>query len=285
MADSSILEFFQGHILYFRLQAKKNMFFSSRNRTTIFLCAVVPSEYANVVTTLQTSVDAYCHPDNDGILPGHLRIDGIATLIHNNAKHQVRDLNSPRIHRVAGMSTTWDAAEDNELPYCHLQGYCPHVFRFEKNNCDRGPPCTNTWSPNRSNPGRTDPRPLRAISDAPQGRLAQPDQRCRPFKAGVHCDACKRIGHEATNCNMLAMALYIDRYMKNEVSEADRAKIKLKWIQRWNNKLGQPARTPRQFMQTYCNLYNVTADHLDQALDWDCWPKTDPNNVSALAGE
>ena len=81
-SDSSILDFCQGHnMLYFRLQAKKNMFFSSRDRTTIFLRAVTPSEYADVVTSLQTSVDAYRHPNNDGFLPDHLRLDGIATLI------------------------------------------------------------------------------------------------------------------------------------------------------------------------------------------------------------
>jgi hypothetical protein len=53
--DSSILDFCQSHMLYFRLQAKKNMFFSSRDRTTIFLCAITPSEYADMVTNLQTS--------------------------------------------------------------------------------------------------------------------------------------------------------------------------------------------------------------------------------------
>ncbi len=81
-SDTSILDFCQSHMLYFRLQAKKNMFFSSRDRTTIFLRAVTPSEFADVVTILQTSVDAYRHPDNDDILPDHLRLDGIATLIH-----------------------------------------------------------------------------------------------------------------------------------------------------------------------------------------------------------
>ena len=71
-SDSSILDFCQSHMLYFRLQAKKNMFFLPRDRTTIFLRAVTPSEYADVIMNLQTSVDAYCHPDNDGILPDHL---------------------------------------------------------------------------------------------------------------------------------------------------------------------------------------------------------------------
>jgi len=51
-SDTSILDFCQSHMLYFRLQAKKNMFFSSRDRTTIFLRAVTPSEYADVITNL-----------------------------------------------------------------------------------------------------------------------------------------------------------------------------------------------------------------------------------------
>jgi hypothetical protein len=55
--DTTILEFCQSHLLYFRLQAKKNVFFSARDRTNIFLRAVAPSEYADIVTTIMTSVD------------------------------------------------------------------------------------------------------------------------------------------------------------------------------------------------------------------------------------
>jgi hypothetical protein len=95
MHDSSILDFCQGHLLYFHLQAKKNMFFSSCDCTNIFLHAVAPSEYDNVVMTLQRSVDAYPHPDDNGLPPDHLRLNGIAMLIHNNAKHRVWDLDSP----------------------------------------------------------------------------------------------------------------------------------------------------------------------------------------------
>jgi hypothetical protein len=40
--DSTILEFCQSHLLYFWLQAKKNVFFMARNRTNIFLHAIAP---------------------------------------------------------------------------------------------------------------------------------------------------------------------------------------------------------------------------------------------------
>ena len=277
--DSSILDFCQSHILYFRLQAKKNMFFSSRDRTTIFLRAVTPSEYADVVTSLMTSVDAYRHPDNDGILPDHLRLDGIATLIHNNAKHRVRDLHSPRIHRVAGMGTIWDDSTEDEAPYCHIQGYRPQAFRMDGNRQSDGfRPRGDEFNRQRGgNDGRYGARPSRPPSDKPQGRYARPDQRRREYKAGVQCDACKRPGHEAINCDMLAIALYIDRYTK-DIGDDERSKVESRWLERWKAKLGQPARTPRQVMRTFCENYNITPDNLDCAMDWDCWPECDPTD-------
>ncbi len=101
--ESTILDFCQRHLLYFRLQAKKHVFFSARDRTNIFLRAVAPSEYADIVTTIMTSVDTYRHPDDDGHLPDQFRLNEIAMLIHNNAKHRIRDVHTPRIHRVAAV--------------------------------------------------------------------------------------------------------------------------------------------------------------------------------------
>jgi hypothetical protein len=108
MRDSTILEFCQSHLLYFRLQAKKNVFFTSRDRTNIFLHAVAPSKYADVVTTIQTSVDTYHHPNYNGHLPDQFCLNKIAMLIHNNAKHQVWDIHTPRIHRASIPDSMWD---------------------------------------------------------------------------------------------------------------------------------------------------------------------------------
>ena len=77
--------------------------------------------------TLQTSVDAYRHPDDEDDLPDNLRVDGIAMSIHLNAKHNVRDLALPRINRTATSSLTWDPLEDDDSGYSHIQGYYPRV--------------------------------------------------------------------------------------------------------------------------------------------------------------
>ena len=76
-----VLSFCRAHLLYFRLQAKHNMFFSARTQTNMFLRNILPSEYADVVTTLQSQVNAYLAEDDDGYLPANLCINGIATAI------------------------------------------------------------------------------------------------------------------------------------------------------------------------------------------------------------
>ena len=92
-------------------------------------------------------------------------------LIHNNAKHRVRDLHSPRVRRVAGMDTTWDAAEDDEAPFCHLQGYTPRLYRFDGYR-NRGDDAHRNRGGAEGRFGLRTPRPP---SDKPQGRFTRPD--------------------------------------------------------------------------------------------------------------
>jgi hypothetical protein len=128
LRDDNILDISQKHHLYFQLQVKKNMFFSSHDQTNIFLRAIAPSEYADVVTTIQTTIDAYRHPDDDGLLPEHLCLDGIAMMIHTDANFWVQDISVPCIHQISGYDSPWDSVDSVELAHCHIQGYCPWVF-------------------------------------------------------------------------------------------------------------------------------------------------------------
>jgi len=73
---------------------------------------------------------------------------------------------------------------------------------------------------------------------------------------------------------MLAVALFIERH-KQSLSDVERNSIESKWLTRWKDKLGMPARTPRQIMRTFCDAHNITEDFLDRAMDWDCWPDSD----------
>jgi hypothetical protein len=77
---------------------------------------------------------------------------------------------------------------------------------------------------------------------------------------------------------MLAIALYIDWYTK-DITGQERLDIETRWFDKWKAKLGEPARTLRQIMQTYYENYNIMPDNLDQALDWDCWLTCSPDHL------
>ena len=100
---------------------------------TMFVKAVASSEYADIVTTLQSNVDSYQHTNDEYFLPQHFRVTNIARmLIHNNAKARVWDLGHHRVNRVAGWDDMADVLMDNELHFCHIQGYQPCVLRIEQ---------------------------------------------------------------------------------------------------------------------------------------------------------
>ena len=68
-----ICSFAQSYLLYFRLQSKQNFHYDNRTCSSIFLCAVQFSDFADTVTTLQSHVNSFREQyDNDYLAP-HLR--------------------------------------------------------------------------------------------------------------------------------------------------------------------------------------------------------------------
>ena len=84
-----------------------------------------------------TQLDSHRSADNDGHIPHHLRLSGLATMIHKNGKARVKDFAAPRIHKVDGLDYVWDLVDNDELPFCHVQGYEPRLLRLEQGR-DRG---------------------------------------------------------------------------------------------------------------------------------------------------
>jgi hypothetical protein len=72
---------------------------------------------------------------------------------------------------------------------------------------------------------------------------------------------------------MLAIALFMECH-KSQLSNSENASIEEKWIAHWKDKIGQPTRMPCQVMRAYCKELDISANHLAQAMDWDCWPSS-----------
>jgi hypothetical protein len=70
---------------------------------------------------------------------------------------------------------------------------------------------------------------------------------------------------------MLATAICLECYMKNNLSASTRHTIEQEWLKRWTDRLGNLDRTPRQVMRAYVEDLDITVAHLDGEMDWDCW--------------
>jgi hypothetical protein len=115
--------------------------------------------------------------------------------------------------------------------------------------------------------------------NAPQGRSLRLDWQRRRYMPDVLCAACKWRGHPTSSCDMLAIALFVDCH-KQQLSENKKLAIEETWLARWKDKVGQPTRTPRQVMKAYCEDLDISADHLVEAMEWECWPVSKDNGVN-----
>jgi hypothetical protein len=113
--------------------------------------------------------------------------------------------------------------------------------------------------------------PGRAPPPSSHGHIPNPDQRHWEFLPDITCKACRRVGHRAANCDMLAMALCLKRYMKGCLSNAARDLIEFDWVNKWKEQLEHPHCKHCQVMQTYLEDLDISEDALDMHFDWACW--------------
>ncbi len=113
-----ILDFAHTHILYFRLQAKVGLYYDSCKKSCTFLRAIQHTEYVDVVTLLQTSVETFRDQFDDGYLPTHLCLMGLAQRIDRNRRSHIFEV-LPPVRRIQGSSP--DTPYDDD--------FRPHIYR------------------------------------------------------------------------------------------------------------------------------------------------------------
>jgi len=293
-----IFHFAQAYLLFFWLQAKVKFHYDDRTRSGMFLRAVQSTEFADTVTTLLSHVNSYRHDFDDGYLPPHLRLHGLATSIHQTTQARLRDVILPCVRHVLDNSHTLGDQELGEntsrvqgVPRVHRLNWDDHTCRAVRQNSPYHPrECIghdyrgrglNDESPDRHHQPQTQEGiTARGRGRAPRGpgRLARPDRNRRPFLPDVQCAACKRVGHVAKHCDMLATAICLERYMKTDLSPALRDSIEQEWLARWKERLGNPTQTPRQVLRAYVEELDITVAGLDDKMEWETWDDNDIDN-------
>ena len=215
-----------------------------------------------------TCITNYASGLDDGYLPPNLCIMGLATQLHTNARTRAHAV-VPRVRRTLGMyvgegerggyiqgSPRVARLADERPPYRDSRGGCGGSHLGASRPFVQG---------GRGNGRAGRPPPTR-------GRFTRPDRNDGPYRPDTVCDACRRTGHVAANCDVLAIALFIEKY-KRDLSDDGKDKIESEWVARWRSAIGNPKRNPRRVMKTYLDLLDITVDDLDDQMCWDCWPE------------
>ena len=105
----------------------------------------------------------------------------------------------------------------------------------------------------------------------PRGRYARPDRNGGDLHPSMVCDACHRTGHVTANCDVLAIALFIEKY-KKDLSADMKDRIESDWLALWRGSLRNPNRKPRRVLKAYLDLMDMMMDNLDDQMCWECWP-------------
>ena len=200
---------------------------------------------------------------------------GLANQINTNARSRALAV-VPKIRQTIAMGDEWDRR-------VMIQG-SPRIVRLDARDNGR-PPHQNfgRGSPRENNRDDSRPGGYRPLvqggrdggqarsTPMPRGRYDRPDRNGGNLNPSVVCDACRCTGHVAANCDVLAIALFIEKY-KNDLLADVKDRIESDWLARWRSSLRNPNRKPRRVMKAYLDLMDMTMDDLDDQMCWDCWP-------------
>ena len=75
----------------------------------------------------------------------------------------------------------------------------------------------------------------------------------------------------AKHCDMLAIAICLERYMQKDLLPMIQDSIEQEWLDRWKERLGHPTQTPRQVLQAYVEELDIIVASLDDEMEWENW--------------
>ncbi len=279
--DEDNFGFAQAFVLYFWLQSKKGIYYDDRTQSTSFLQAIEESAYFDTITTLMTCIDNYYSTDDDGYLPSNLCVMGLAHQLHKTAKARVKSV-LPWAHMMSndlyGIRHFDAPIQGSPLRANRLDGGrdaggrdC-HPYRNDRGRDDRGG--RPSFAPRSFPPSGRHDSGTHKGSDGSRGRFVCPPLNGRKYDPSLICNACCCSGHIASQCDMLVMAIFIEKYKKNAPNKV-KDKVEAAWLKKRKGVLGNPTQQPRRVMKAYLDLLDTTVDKVDDQMCWECWPEDD----------
>jgi hypothetical protein len=251
-------------IMYCDLAQHRGPPYTEAMKSRLFL-STVRGRYASMASQFTAVVGTYC-PGRDGAvhctgpLPKHLSVLELARTFYNDASRldsSILVAFTPPVHahqtHVTSSSITIPAPDATQTittdthpqpSLCrptHIQGYV-------------------------ANSTHTPTTPRRRSAPNPTSRRSRSPTRQRYEGA---CEACGKYGHPANRCDMLAMALFIQRYARNRSNAELMKALEAHWIDRNKPFLPRDDRSPRTILANYCAEFKFGEDKVDMEMDWD----------------
>ena len=137
----------------------------------------------------------------------------------------------------------------------YMQGYTPHRHRINQ-----------TYRTKKEKDSRPTPEPHLYLNNP---------RRRRAYDPYTKCHACGRTGHTVVQCDTLAMAILIRKYMQESGNATAMQQASDNWFKRNEEALicpnSEAASTakPLQVLHTYMDRYLKDLDELDDQIDWE----------------
>ena len=314
--NHDIFDFSEEFTTFFRVQRLLKIPQSDSTKSLMFLNAISSPEYIETVGILTTAVESKVFDDNNSPLPPHLQLHGLATRLAKITTSRVSAAITPYANRTFGPSSQqhWEqqgSYPSDSNPYTHGPTIDPYYEAYEVNRVgdQRVRFDSNTQqSQGRDTYGRTryprspsaGPRsdttgvppilrgsPSRAgVQQPTQGRqrrpMPNPSRNNRRPYVSVQCRACKRVGHDEQNCDMLAMAIALHQYRRDHLTPDLMNSIEHEWMERHRARLDNVTQTPRQVLRAYADDNDYTTADIDAAIDWSIWEDDTPEDQNPV---
>jgi hypothetical protein len=305
--NHDIFDFSEEFNTYFRVQRLLKQPQSDSTKSLMFLNAITSPEYIETVGILTTAVESKVFDNNNSPLPPHLQIHGLATRLAKISSTRVSAAITPYANRTFGPPSHqhWVPHELYPPESYHSPTIDPYYEAYEVNRVGdqrvrfdgntQQPPGRDAYGRTRyprSTP--TGPRsdssgaqpilrgspPRGGVHQPTQGRqrrpMPNPSRTTRRPYVSVQCRACKRVGHDEHNCDMLAMAIALHQYRRDHLTPEIMNSIEHEWMERHRARLENVTQTPRQVLRAYADENDYTTADIDAALDWSIWDDDSP---------